>query len=113
MGWPDRGYSLLGAKDGRRQVSNLCDQLHSSRVSGALVSGIAPIHVSVSRRRFLRRWFACIRATATGTLRIQVQNRERPIVDTWRPASDVEPAGLRGERGGAVVIRVTSEFDFS
>src|SRR4030095_7223478 len=95
MGWSDGGHALLGAEDGRRQVSNLCDQLHSSGVSGALVSGIAPIHVSVPWRRFLRRRFASIGTPAARTLRIQVQDRERPVVDTWRPAADVEPAGLK------------------
>src|SRR6185369_4358833 len=96
MGWSNRRHSLLGAKDGWRQVSNLCDQLHSSRMSRALVSGIAPLHVSVSRRRFLRRRFACIGAAAAWTLRIQVQSRERTTVDTWWPAADLEPAGLKG-----------------
>src|SRR5215813_7315309 len=97
MGWSDCGHSLLGAQNSRRQVSDLCDQLHSSRLSGALVSGVAPVHVSVSRRCFLRGRFACIRAAAMWTLRIQVQDRERPIVDTWRAAADVEPAGLTRE----------------
>ena len=50
------------------KLSNLCDQLHAPWVSGALVSGVAPVHVSMSRRRFLRRRFARIRAAAAGTL---------------------------------------------
>src|SRR5256885_14895798 len=97
MGWSNCRHSLLGTQDGRRQVSNLRDQLHPSRVSGALVSGIAPIHVSLSWGRFLRRWFACIRTTPAWTLRIQVQDRERTTVDTRRPASDLEPAGLKSQ----------------
>src|SRR6266571_1728786 len=66
MGRRDRRHSLLGAENGRRKVSNLRHQLHSSWVSGALVSGVAPVHVSVSRRRFLRRRLPRIRAAAAG-----------------------------------------------
>src|SRR6185295_2644951 len=81
-------------------VSNLCHQLYSSRMSGALVSGIAFIHVSVSRGRFLRRRFACVRPAAARTLRIQIQDRGRTTVDTRRPTSDIEPAGMKSERPG-------------
>ena len=53
MGWTDGGHSLLGAANGGRQVSDLCDQLHASWLSCSLVSGIAPLHVSLPRRRLL------------------------------------------------------------
>src|SRR6266699_6779524 len=77
MGWPDSRHSLLGAENGRRKVSNLCHQLHAHWVSGALVSGVAPVHVSVSRGRFLRRRLPRIRAAAARTLGIQIQDRGR------------------------------------
>src|SRR5690349_2613281 len=85
---------MLGEADAGRKLSNLRHQLHAPRLSGALVSGIASLHVSVSRRCFLRRRFTCIGAAAARPLRIQVQDRERTIVGRGWPASDAVAASL-------------------
>src|SRR6185369_13570921 len=95
VGRTDSRYPLLGAADGRRKLSNLCGELHAPWVSRALVSGVAPIYVSVSRGRLLRRRLTRIRAAAAGTLSIQIQDRKRATMDTRRPATDIEPAGLK------------------
>ncbi len=75
--WKDRRHGVLGAPHRGRSISGVCHQLRTSRLPRPLVPPIRSVHVSVSRRRILPRWLACVWTTRTRALRISVQNRKR------------------------------------
>ena len=56
VGWRDGQCAGVCAVHGSGQVHGVCDQLRASRMSGALVFGVATVYVSVPRRRVLRGW---------------------------------------------------------
>src|SRR4051812_47597491 len=97
MGRSDRRHPLLGAADGGREISNLRHQLHTLGMPCALVQGVAPVYVPLSRGCVLRRWLTCFGAAAARALRVQVQDRERPTMGVRRPASDSEPTDLSSD----------------
>ena len=53
-GWRDGRDPMLGAQHRREQFSGIRDQLRASRMPGAMVSAIAPVHVPLPRRSLLR-----------------------------------------------------------
>ena len=57
-----------------QHLSGLRHQLRASWLSGALVPAIRPVHVSVPRRRLLRRRLARVGSSRTRPLRIPLQN---------------------------------------
>ena len=64
---------VLGATHRRRSLPGLRRQLRASRLPGAVVSAIGPVHVSVSRRRVLRRRRARVGPAGARTVRVSVQ----------------------------------------
>ena len=64
VGRRDGEHPLLGAAHLGRRVPGLRHQLHASRLPGALVPGVGPVHVPVPRRRLLRRRRARLGAAA-------------------------------------------------
>ena len=77
LGWPNCGYSVLGQKPRRTEFPGLCDQLRASGMSGALVPAVEPVHVSVSRRRLLFRWFQRRRTSSARAVPVPLQYRGR------------------------------------
>src|SRR5580692_10030981 len=93
MGRRDRQNPMLGAPDGGRSVPGLCDQLHSSRMPGAMVRRVRTVHVPMSRRRILLRRQARFGTSAAPALSIQIQGRSRQTLDLCRRVAHARRAG--------------------
>jgi len=62
-------------------------QLRAPGMSGALVSPVQPVYVSLSRRRVLPGWFAGFRTAGARIVPVQPQNRRRQdFYQSWRDA---------------------------
>jgi hypothetical protein len=74
VGWRHRRRGLLGAADQHGPVAGVRGQLRASWLPCAMVSAIGPLHVSVSRRRLLRRRLARLGPAAARTLYLRLQD---------------------------------------
>ncbi len=120
VGRGDGQGRLLGAAHRGRRVPGLRDQLRASRLPGALVPAVAPVHVPLPRRRLLRGRLARVRArrrgdststsTRCGTASSGCAGASfprcpgpcEPATATVRPLRIGQPVdrGARGARGG-------------
>src|SRR5262249_20148594 len=64
-------------------------------MSGALVRAVAPVHVSLSRRRLLRGRLARLRAAAARAIRVRVSCARRRALGARRPAAHPLEPGVR------------------
>ena len=103
LGWPNSRYSLLGEKHRRPELPGLCDQLRAPWMSGALVSAVQPLHVSVPRRRLLCRWFARRRSSSARIVPIPLQNRRRKTLHQSRRNADNRKSVCEYARSEAAV----------
>ena len=96
---PPRSRAGCGARG--RRVPGLRDQLHASRMPGALVRRIRTVHVPVPWRRLLRRRRARLGSAAARPVSIRIQGRRRAALDQRRPIADAGPAVQAHDRRAA------------